>query len=125
MKVSMLKLLFVSLLSCSAFAGNAYRIKAEYSTKGSEPKQVMLIVKEGEKGTIETKKGSETSTFEVTPKKHDDDSVDLTFFFSESNGVTARPRIISKLNHTGEINVSDDFDNEIYKISALAEEIKI
>lgn len=85
----------------------------------------MLIVKEGEKGKIEMKKGNETTTFEVTPKKHGDDSVDLTFFVSDTNGVSARPRIISRLNHTGELTVSDDFDNEIYKLSALAEEIKI
>lgn len=121
----MFQLLLISFLSCSAFAGTAYRIKAEFSTKGSSPQQVMLIVKDGEKGTIEKKTGTETTTFEVTPKKHGDDSVDLSFYVSDNKGIKAHPRIISQLNQTGEITVSDDFENVIYKLSAVAEEIKI
>lgn len=119
----MIKFILLFMISFSAFSSTSFRVNATLIIKNASPQKFEMIVEEGKTGSLEGKKGKETLTFEVTPKKHNEDAVDLSFLIFSDDGFKIKARMITRLNHAGEVMVKDDKNVEVYRLTAIVQKI--
>lgn len=117
----MLKFIALFLISFSAFSSTSYHLTGTLVVKSAAPQKFEMIVEDGKTGTLELKKGKEVFTVEINPKKHNEELVDLSFFIFSNDGFKIKPRIITRLNHEGQVMVKDDKNVEVYRLNVIAQ----
>ncbi len=114
----MIKFVALLLISLSAFANTSYRVMGTLSVKSSLPQKFEMIVEDGKTGSLEIKNGKDLLTIEISPKMHNEEAVDLSFLIFSADGLKIKPRMITRLNHAGEVMMKDDKNVEVYRLTA-------